>query len=96
MHIPDKVKIGGLHYEVKEEKNLIRDNKASGISCGNEQVIKLDTDISDQLKETTFIHEVLHQIDFVYNIGLEHQQIFQLEAGIYAFLKDNPNVIKED
>ena len=96
MNIPSTVKIGGLLFTVKEKANEIRDNSRSGSSCGNTQQISIDKDISQQFKETTFIHEVLHQLDFVYNIGLEHQQIFQLEAGIYAFIKDNPNMFKEE
>jgi hypothetical protein len=94
MNIPKEIKIGGLIYNVLEEKNLLRDSSCSGRSCGNLQDIRIEEGISRQFKETTFIHEVLHQIDFVYNIGLEHQQIFQLEAGIYAFIKDNPDIFK--
>lgn len=94
MNIPKKVKIGGLEFSVKERKNELRDNKRSGSSCGNTQEIVIDSDISQQFKETTFIHELIHQIDFVYNIGLEHQQVFLLEAGIYALIKDNPEIFK--
>lgn len=96
MKIPEKVKIGGLKFTIQEKEHELRDKQCSGRSCGNTQQIVLDKGISKQFKETTFIHEVIHQIDFVYNIGLEHQQVFQLEAGIYAFIKDNPNLFKED
>ena len=92
MQIPKNVKIGGLIYSVKEEDNRLRDHNETGASCGNSQEIVLDKNISQQLKETTLIHEILHQINFVYNINLEHQQIYQLEAGLYAFIKDNPVV----
>lgn len=95
MNIPNIIKIGGLKFTVEEKANQIRDNSRSGASCGNAQQITIDKDISTQFKETTLIHEIIHQIDFVYNIGLEHQQVYQLEAGIYAFIKDNPNLFKE-
>ncbi len=94
MIIPEKVIIGGLEYVILEKNNELRDSARTGASCGNTQEIVIDKDISAQLKETTFIHEIIHQIDFVYNIGLEHQQVFQLEAGIYAFMKNNPDIFK--
>lgn len=90
MQIPGKIKIGGLIFTVEEKFNEVRDKNQSGSSCGNTQEIIIDKDISQQLKETTFIHEIIHQIDFVYNIGLEHQQVYQLETGLYSFIKDNP------
>lgn len=96
MKIPDKVKIGGLIYSVEEKENELRDGAQFGSSCGNTQQIVLEKSISKQLKEMVFIHEIIHQIDFVYNIGLEHQKVYQLEAGLYAFIKDNPGVFESD
>ena len=95
MNIPNKVKIGGFQYSVSQADNLLRDENKSGDSCGNKQSIRIDSSATGQLKEVTFIHEVLHQIDYAYTIGLEHQQIFQLEAGIFAFIKDNPDIFKK-
>ena len=87
--IPSKVKIGGLEYNISIEENMTRDRARYGESCGNKHEIKIDPSSSQQLQETTFIHEILHQIDFVYNIDLKHEQVYALEAGIYAFLKSN-------
>jgi hypothetical protein len=87
--IPKSVTIGGLEYNIRFEENMVRDKSRTGESSGNKQELVIDPGMSKQIQETTFIHEVLHQIDFVYNIGLEHQAVFQLEAGIYAFLKSN-------
>ena len=87
--IPKKILVGGLLYEISYEENMLRDRSSYGQSSGNKQSIVLDPKVSQQLQETTFIHEVLHQIDFVYNIGLKHEDIYALEAGLYAFLKNN-------
>ncbi|APM40489.1 hypothetical protein BS101_18015 [Clostridium kluyveri] len=95
MNIPDKIKIGGMIFSVALIDNLMRDGSSSGRSCGNSQEIQIDKSASHQYKETTFIHEVLHQINFVYNIGLEHKQIYDLETAIYALVKDNPRVFNE-
>lgn len=96
MNMPDKIKIGGMIYTVEEKADEVRDNRRSGCSNGNAQTIIIDKDITKQFKESTFIHEVLHQIDFIYNIELDHKQVFLLETGIFAFLKDNPNIFVKD
>lgn len=92
MNIPDKVKIGGLAYEVSTSDTLMRDNEASGNSCGNTQSIMIDQTVSKQLQETTFLHEVIHQISFVYNLKFDEHTTALLEAGLYAFIMDNPAV----
>lgn len=94
MKIPGKVKIGGLIFSVERIKNLVRDYNSFGESCGNSQEIRLDADMSEQLTESTFIHEVLHMLDFVYCIRMEHDQVRQLESAILAFIKDNPEIFK--
>jgi len=96
LNIPDRIKIGGMIFSVALIDNLMRDGSSSGRSCGNSQEIQIDKSASYQYKETTFIHEVLHQINFVYNVGLEHKQIYDLETAIYALVKDNPSVFNEE
>jgi len=96
MNIPDKVKIGGFRYSVSEIKNLARDRQRAGESCGNDQTITLEESNSQQSKESTFIHELFEQFNHVYSMGLKHQQIYQLETALYAFIKDNPGVFREE
>lgn len=95
MNMPDKVQIGGLTYEVSTSDTLMRDNEASGNSCGNTQSITIDRTVSKQLQETTFLHEVIHQISYVYNLKFDEHTTALLEAGLYAFIKDNPALFVE-
>jgi len=96
VNIPSTIKIGGMDYTVEEKENEVRDKGRSGYSNANNQSIVVDKDMPQQLKETTFIHEVLHQIDYVYNIELSHKQVYMLEAGIYAFIKNNPSILSNE
>lgn len=95
MNIPGKVKIGGFIYEISEIENLCRDRRNQGESCNNDLTITLEKSLPRPVKESTFIHEIIEQLNDVYMINLEHKQIYDLEAGIYAFIKDNPNVFNE-
>ena len=96
MNIPDKVKIGGLIYDVSSSDTLCRDNDALGSSSGNRQSILIDSTISNQLQESTFIHEVIHQLSFVHHLEIDEDGTARLESAIYAFIKDNPDIFKEE
>lgn len=94
MNIPKKVKIGALVYDVKKEKGLSASTLQMGECNTNSTSIKLDTNYPEQVMFGTFLHEVFHAISDVYAIGLDERQILMLEAGFYAFYKDNPKVFE--
>jgi len=83
------IKIGGCKYSVNFVDDLARDADAQGRSCGNALWIEVDSNLPKQNQESTIIHEILEQINYRYNIGLEHHQICLLETSIYQVIKDN-------
>lgn len=95
MNIPTKLKIGGYNYDVELIDNLARDRSASGQSCMNDQWIHIDSTICQEQKESTFIHEILEQINNVNELRLEHWQICVLESTLYQIIKDNPDAFSE-
>lgn len=95
MNIPQTVKIGGLIYDVSLSNNLLRDSDAMGSSCGNSQSIVLDSTISKQMQESTFIHEIVHQLSYVHHLDLDEAATCRLESAIYAFIIDNPDVFEK-
>lgn len=96
MNIPNKIKIGGHIYTVNYTENLARDRDRIGESCADKLSIDIDKSLPQSMKESVFIHEILEQFNFVYNVGLEHKQIYDLETAIYALVKDNPSVFNEE
>lgn len=94
MNFPKTLKIGGFTYTVKLQSHLSRDSSALGKSCGNQQEIMLDDGLTDQLAQSTFVHEVLHQLSFVYDLKLDEDAVLRLEAAIFAFIRDNPDIYK--
>ena len=42
--------------------------------------------IHDQAKISTMIHEIIETINAILELGLEHNQIMSIEAGIYGTL----------
>lgn len=95
MNIPEKIKIGGTVYEVSEDTTLARDSSAMGMSCGNNCRIIIDNSLPKQNQESTLIHEVIEQINFKFELSLEHYKITTLEAALYQVIKDNPGIFKD-
>ena len=94
MNIPERLKVGGLDYEVSFVENLARDYGANGSHWGNALKIKIDDSLPRQNQETTFLHEIIEALNFVYEIKLEHKQLSVLEAGLYQVLKDNGMLVE--
>lgn len=95
MHIPKKLKVGGMTYKVDKNYNF-KDNELMGQAVHSQNIIKLSE--RDQQghrypqdkKEETFMHEVIHAVDCIYNSGnLDEKTVCHLSQGMYQTLKDN-------
>ena len=50
----------------------------------------IDKTIFEQIIEETFLHEVIHSVDLIYNGGrLKEETVRQLAQGLYQVLNDN-------
>ena len=94
MDIPKTIKIGGHLYSCKVESNFCRDGMGLGNSCGNALTIKIDDSVLVQNQESTLLHEILEQIDYRYELRLEHRDITILETALYQVIKDNPGIFR--
>jgi len=92
--IPERVKIGGHIYNCKVNDKITRDTGRLGNSCGNALEIKIDSTIPQQNQQSTLLHEILEQINYRYELDLEHDKITILETALYQVMQDNPEVIK--
>ena len=48
---------------------------------------------ADQLRDT-ILHECLHGIDYAMQTRLKERQIHALATGLYAFLSENPHLVR--
>lgn len=98
MKIPDKIKIGGKIYAVEQTENL----RLGALNCTGEcdyenLKIRLVPYTCEGKKQADFIHEVVHAI--ADNLGYKQQDEQAVEAfaqALYAVIKDNPKMFKED
>lgn len=98
MNIPGKVKIGYKDFEVNMVEDHVIDD---GTICyGNIEYnkgnINVSTLHSEDQQKCTFIHECLHGIDDVFEIGLDEEQVRKTAKGIYTFMRDNPDLFSKN
>lgn len=62
MQIPKTIKILGMNYEIKEVDYIERERNLVGRFDEEMQEIRIRKDISEQFKEQTLIHELVHGI----------------------------------
>ena len=96
MIIPKKLKVGGHVYEVKKGYEFKERSDRCGQSDheGFEILLAGRTQKGGkrpvQAVEETFVHEILHCIDEVYNASaLTEEQVYRLSQGLYQVLTDN-------
>lgn len=94
--IPEKVKVGGLFYDVivTDEPLILNNRECKGLINYDHQVIKLagDSVQSDQSRMQTFCHELVHAFTHSRNIEWDDKdELYTDEIGIalHAFLVDN-------
>ena len=100
MRIPEKIKIGGITYDVfVSEKILSLEGKiCSGIIHYEDAQIELNNGRSEQKIQETLWHEIIHGMsrDRGFNWG-ENDELYTEELGksMNAFIKDNPELFKD-
>ena len=89
MKIPNTVKIGGHTVIVSSRDHMARDDNRLGESCGTGNYINIDRSAPESTMASTFLHEIIEQLNWQLELNLEHCKISQLEAGLYQVLHDN-------
>lgn len=95
--IPKKVKIGGFFYdiEITDEPILVNNKRCYGSITYDQQLIQLAGDglISEQSREQTFWHELIHAFVFERNLDWpdDKNELWtdELAKSIHAFCIDN-------
>lgn len=82
---PKKVHLKGETYRLVFVKNL---ENIGEIDSGK-KVIRIRAGMSRHETFRTFIHEVLHFIEFEWPIDIPHKTVYKLEEAIFSFLLDN-------
>ena len=93
MKIPKNVKILYKNYAVEYADNLHDGGRDlyGQIQYVPEKIL-LNSASSEEQHKATLIHEALHGLDELYNIGLKENQVEKLGVAFYMLVKDNPEM----
>lgn len=94
MKIPRKLLVKDQIYEVKYVSRIPSVNDGTkgplrGLCCSDKQVIYIARGISKAEKVQTFFHELLHAIEFEYDIEIDHKLVYKLEGPLAQVIVDN-------
>ena len=92
MKIPKSIRIAGHDVRVLVVKKFKEHYK--GESYANKNLVRIAREshgqpfAKDQIS-STLLHEIIHQIDDKYDIGLSEKKLRKLETGLFQVLRDN-------
>jgi len=96
MKIPNKVKIGGVTYDVIITKNVDKSDKnIDGLIIYDKQEIIIEEGLPKEYGEQIFLHEILHRIFEFLDLDNNEEIIRPLSTALYMVIKDNPEIFKE-
>lgn len=98
MTIPEKLHILFKEYTVKRADNMRNEkgNMLYGEVDYVTQTITLNSAASEEQSKSTVLHEVVHALDELYIIGLKEKQVEKLGVALYMFIRDNPEMFREE
>jgi hypothetical protein len=82
---PKKIYFSDTAYKVKFQRGL----DCFGKTNDTIKVIAIKKGLSERETLATFIHEILHVIEFETPVKLKHKTIYKLEKAIVEILLDN-------
>lgn len=82
---PKKVYLKGATYKIKFVKGL----EDLGHTDSGKNIICIRAGMSTNETFRTFIHELLHVLEFEWPIPLKHKTVYKLEEAIFSLLLDN-------
>lgn len=98
MKIPNKLKCGGLIYDVRLDGDVAKAAQVFGQTQFSKQIVYIDGAETQQMQEETLLHEILHIC--LFNSGmngrlerlereLEEDLVSAISPTLFAILKDN-------
>ena len=89
------IRIVGKDYELIVTQGLIHENEVvHGLCEPTKCIISISEDQDIQNKKDTVIHECAHAIAEAMGTDIPEQHILILGTGLYAWMRENPLLIK--
>jgi len=87
--VPKVNQIGSMKYTVGIEDYLRCDNAWKAYFNERTNEIIIDSQVTGNMRDRSYMHEVIHQIDVNYGCGLSEEVIDRLANGFCEYLFNN-------
>ncbi len=84
---PREVSVAGETYKVRFKKYLGKDT--CGLCDASTKTISIKTGLEPKDRFATFLHELIHAIEFEHELPIKHKLVYGLEIAIVEFLVAN-------
>ena len=95
MKYPERLRIGDVYYRIRFVKSIrgcklpVGKNATIGLCDEHRREILIRKGLSEDETLKTLLHELLHAMEFEYQIKIPHQSVYQYEEAIFDFLCAN-------
>lgn len=89
MKIPNKTKIGSHWFEVQFKSEGQDGFEPSGKKMGWSCCIWIQEDETRSKQEVTYLHEIIHELDYQHGLDLKENQVDSIASGLHQVLTDN-------
>jgi len=95
MRVPHEILIKGKRIKiVMVDTDEFYEDDHLGEAHYDEREVLIKRNLSPKEAIKTILHELLHFIDYYYDLKLKHQNIYDLEEPLYQLMSKNPEFIE--
>lgn len=84
--VPNKCRVAAITYKVV--LTPLNDHNLWGQSLHGQRLIKVESETSLEEQRRTFLHEVIHVVNNVFEVGLKESQVERLGNGLDQVIQD--------
>ena len=89
-----EVRVLGKTYKVRPFQDTLLKTQAAGANDVKLALIEYDPQMTkDQVKDT-LLHEIVHILDYDFQLEMSERQVHCLASGLFSVFKDNPDLSK--
>jgi hypothetical protein len=91
-----EVIVGPVTFDVIEVRDLRNEEGQMlyGHAVHTCDELRINAGLKSSRRSTVLMHETLHAVDEVYQIGLSEKQVHRLAVGLMNLKRDNPDFFK--
>jgi hypothetical protein len=87
--IPESITLSGFRIKTLYNPTLLADRERYGEYCSRTMTITLDSNLSDQRKALTYVHELVEAIKDINHVDMDESTIQAVGIGIHQIILQN-------